>query len=351
MIGIEIFAGAGGMATGAIQAGVDVVLAIEKDPIAAQTYLANNKRTSVVVDDIKNINDIQFERKDESIVLFGGPPCQGYSFSNRKNRSINNSKNWLFKEFIRLIQLVSPDWVVIENVPGLKKMKKGFFLETICHDLYKLNYTPTFKILNAVDYGVPQIRERLFIVASKHGIAFDFPTEVTKNNPVTVFEALHDLPKLENGSLEHELKYKSKANSDYAKKMRGNRRIVTHNYVTKNSKIILDRYKYIKQGGNWKDIPSELMRNYKDHTRCHGGIYRRLHNSKPASIITNYRKSMMVHPSENRGLSVREAARLQSFPDSYSFCGSLDQKQQQVGNAVPPLLSEAVFNRIIEYTL
>lgn len=350
MIGIELFSGAGGMATGAVQAGIDVRMAVESNPYAAQTYMANHKGTTVVIDEIQNIKEFKFEKNDEEVILFGGPPCQGYSYSNRKTRTSENPKNWLFKEFIRSVEIVEPDWVVIENVPGLKKMDKGFFLKTICDDLHRLGYTPNFKILNSIDFGVPQKRERIFIVASKHGIAFDFPTGEFVDNPVTVAEAICDLPKLKNGSMEPKLKYKTTAVSDYAKLLRGNKRLSTQNYVTRSSEKIIDRYKYIKQGNNWKDIPNGLMTNYKDHTRCHSNIYRRLAEDEPSVIISNYRKSMIVHPIEDRGLSVREAARLQSFPDDYEFIGSLDQKQQQVGNAVPPLLAKAIFEKILDYS-
>lgn len=347
MIGIEIFSGPGGMGLGAKNAGIDVTLAVEKNAYAAQTYLANHKSTTVVVDDIQNINEFRYEKRGEQIVLFGGPPCQGYSKSNRKTRSSENPKNWLFLEFMRTINLVNPDWIVIENVPGLKGMDNGFFLEKICNDLHKLGYTPNFKILNSVNFGVPQKRDRIFIVASRDGIAFEFPIGNYMNNHVTVADALFDLPILENGTQEFSLRYKHKATSEYAKLMRGNLRNATQNYVSKNSDLVIQRYKHIKQGNNWNDIPLALMSNYKDHTRCHHGIYRRLKEDEPAFVIANYRKSMLIHPTENRGLSVREAARLQSFPDTYNFFGSLDQKQQQVGNAVPPLLAKAVFEKIM----
>lgn len=351
MIGIELFAGAGGMATGAVQAGIDVRIAIENDIYAAQTYLRNHKNTTVVIDEIQNIQQFDFERGAERVILFGGPPCQGYSYSNRKTRTKQNPSNWLFKEFIRSVDLIKPDWIVIENVPGLKKMNQGFFLKEICDELHRREYTPSFKILNAKDFGVPQSRERLFIVASKHGVVFDFPLGKFIDNPITVSEAISDLPSLQNGSIEPRLKYKAKALSAYAKKLKGQRKVVTQNYVTKNSITVTNRYKHIRQGSNWHDIPVELMNNYKDHTRCHSSIYRRLSENEPAVIISNYRKSMLIHPTEDRGLSVREAARLQSFPDSYEFVGSLDQIQQQVGNAVPPLLAKAIFEKIIEYTL
>ncbi len=351
MIGIEIFAGAGGMAQGAKEAGIDIKIAIENDPFAAQTYIRNHKSSTVVIDDIENIQHFDFERGNEEVILFGGPPCQGYSNSNRKTRNKINPKNWLFKEFIRSIELIKPDWIVIENVPGLKKMDKGYFLKEICDDLHRLSYTPNFRILNAKDFGVPQNRERLFIIASKNGVAFDFPVGDYVDKPVTVSEAITDLPKLESGSMLAKLKYKKAAESDYAKKMRQGKKVVSQNFVTRNSDVVLNRYAHIEQGNNWKDIPHELMGNYKDFTRCHSGIYRRLDETKPSVIIANYRKSMLIHPTENRGLSVREAARLQSFPDDYEFVGSLDQIQQQVGNAVPPLLAKEVFDKILEYSL
>lgn len=351
MIGIELFAGAGGMATGAKEAGINICIAVENDSYAAQTYMMNHKNTTVVIDDIENVTEFRFERKDETVVLFGGPPCQGYSYSNRKTRNTKNPKNWLFKEFIRCAKLILPDWIVMENVPGLKRMDSGFFLKTICDDLRDLGYTPNVKILNAVDFGVPQKRERLFIVASKNGIVFEFPEGSFVKKPVTVKDAIFDLPSLENGSIEEKLQYKTKALSKYAKLLRGNNKRVTQNYVSKNSDNVVKRYNYIKQGNNWKDIPKELMSNYKDYSRCHSSIYRRLNENNPSVIISNYRKSMIIHPTENRGLSVREAARLQSFPDSYEFSGSLDQKQQQVGNAVPPLLAKAIFSQLNNYVL
>jgi len=351
MIGIELFSGAGGMATGAHQAGIDIRIAVENDHYAAQTYLINHKTTTVIIDDIENIKKFRLEKKNDQVILFGGPPCQGFSYSNKKTRSKNNSKNWLFKELIRVIGLTKPDWIVIENVAGLKTMNKGYFLKTICEDLHKHGYTSNVKILNAADFGVPQKRERIFIVASKHGIAFEFPVGKFKDKHISVKEALFDLPKLINGSMTSKLKYSSEAKSNYAKKLRGNKKTVSQNYVTNSSPLIIERYKYVKQGNNWKDIPKKLMNNYKDYTRCHSNIYHRLSQNKPSVVISNYRKSMLIHPIENRGLSVREAARLQSFPDHYIFKGPLNQKQQQVGNAVPPLLAQAIFKKVLTYTI
>jgi len=346
MIGIEVFSGPGGMSLGATMAGIDVRIAVEKDAFAAETFAKNHKSTTVVVDDIKNINEFVFERNNEKVVLFGGPPCQGFSNSNQKTRSKDNPKNWLFEEFIRCAKLIKPDWVVIENVKGLVNMEKGYFLEKICKDLNSIGYTVNFKVLNAADFGVPQKRERIFIVGSLHGIAFDFPLP-THEKHISVSEAIFDLPKLSNGDLVETLGYRNYS-SDYSKEMRSGLRKARQNFVTKNSDLIIKRYSHIPQGGNWKNIPSELMSNYKDFTRCHHGIYRRLKENEPSVVIGNFRKNMLIHPNEDRGLSVREAARLQSFPDNYLFSGSLIRQQQQVGDAVPPLLAKALFNKIME---
>lgn len=348
MIGIEIFSGAGGMGLGASQAGVDIKIAVEKDKFAAQTYLYNHPKTTVVVNDISNISDFKFKRKREQVILFGGPPCQGYSNSNRKTRTSGNPKNWLFEEFIRSANLINPNWIVIENVPGLMNLENGFFLEKICNDLHAIGFTPNIKILNAANFGVPQKRERIFVVSSRNGVAFDFPIGSFTNKHISIEEAISDLPYLENGSMDDKLSYKHEPKSEFAKKMRGNLKTVSQNYVTRNSNLVLQRYAHIPQGGNWQNIPLELMGNYKDHTRCHHNIYRRLSANEPSPIIANYRKSMIIHPFENRGISLREAARLQSFPDDFIFCGPLIYKQQQVGDAVPPLLAKSIFEQIMK---
>lgn len=131
--------------------------------------------------------------------------------------------------------------------------------------------------------------------------------------------------------------------------MRRNSLEATQNQVSLNSELVLQRYSYIKQGGNWRQIPEELMSNYEDKTRCHSGIYKRLREDEPSVVISNYRKMMLIHPTQDRGLSVREAARLQSFPDDFYFEGPISHIQQQIGNAVPPLLAKAIFKQILSY--
>ena len=191
-------------------------------------------------------------------------------------------------------------------------------------------------------FGVPQVRSRFFLIASSKGISVDIPKPTT-HHPVTVRQAIGDLPSMPNGARQDYLPYSCKPRSDYAKSMRNDQEACNGHLVTKNAPQIIERYKHIPQGGNWQDIPEAFMDSYADRTRCHTGIYRRLHDDKPSVVLGNYRKNMLVHPWEKRGLSVREAARLQSFPDWYKFQGSIGFQQKQVGNAVPPQLAKSVF--------
>lgn len=348
MIGVEIFSGVGGMSLGAKLAGIDVKLAIEIDPEAALTFQHNHKKTRILITDIGLVPTIDVDIKEKPTILMGGPPCQGFSYSNQKNRDKTNDKNWLFLEFVRLTREWMPDWIVFENVSGITQTERGFFLERILFEFISLGYTLSYKILNAADYGVPQKRQRFFLVGSRHGIQYKFP-KPSEGNYLSVKDAIDDLPILSNGANEHSLPYRTPPKSEYAKMMRGNSRFALNNFVTRNNSLILDRYKHVPQGGNWENIPPELMRNYADFSRCHTGIYHRLDENQPSTVIGNYRKNMLIHPLQDRGLSVREAARLQSFPDWFEFKGCIGSQQQQVGNAVPPMLAKAVFDQLLKY--
>ncbi len=347
MIGIDLFAGAGGMSLGAAWAGVSVQYAVEKDSSASLTYKCNHKTTQVINCDIRDINGFEINNCNEPIVVFGGPPCQGFSASNRRTNNKENQQNWLYNEFLRIVFLLQPDWVIFENVVGFKEIEEGFFLKDVIYQLKEKGYTCSHMILNSEEYGVPQKRRRLFIIGSKRGKHIE-SVKGTQSKRISVEEAISDLPVISNGANEEVLFYSKPAQSSYARIMRGKKKKCSGNLVTKNSNIVLERYKYIHPGENWKAIPDKLMLNYSDKRRCHTGVYRRLQNDQPSVVIGNYRKNMLIHPVYDRGLSVREAARLQSFPDWYEFKGSIGQQQQQVGNAVPPLLAKAVFESILQ---
>jgi DNA (cytosine-5)-methyltransferase 1 len=341
-VGIDLFAGAGGMSQGAQMAGIDVALAVEIDKHAAATYARNHPTTQLIVSSVENVRRIDIPRNGKKTVLFGGPPCQGFSTSNQRTRNRQNPSNWLFKEFVRIARLWEPDWIIFENVRGIIETEGGLFRDSVIQDLCELNYTCSCGALCACDFGVPQMRSRFFLIASHHGVTAKMPTRLTQP-PITVREAIADLPSLPNGADIDYRPYPGLPESGYALSMRNGHPGCSGHLVTKNADHIVERYKHIPQGGNWESIPDAMMVNYADRTRCHTGIYRRLREDEPSVVLGNYRKNMLVHPWEHRGLSVREAARLQSFPDWYKFQGTIGFQQQQVGNAVPPLLAKAVF--------
>lgn len=347
MQAIDLFSGAGGMSIGASMSGIDVRYAVELDKHAAATFSYNHKNTTLLNQDIRTVSVSQLRslNKKQQKVIFGGPPCQGFSTSNQKNRDMNNANNWLYREYIRIVSEVRPDWIVFENVKGLVETERGFFLDEVLKGFKRLGYTTSHFILNSADFGVPQKRNRLFIIGSLHGIEIEKPKPVVKKHR-TVKDALSDLPDLENGDAPDIKEYSKVAQSSYAKSMRGRLKQSWNNVVTNNAPHILERYSHIPQGGNWEHIPKHLMQNYTDATRCHTGIYRRLKEDEPSVVIGNFRKNMLIHPWKNRGLSVREAARLQSIPDWFRFIGSIGFQQQQVGNLVPPSLAKAVFDII-----
>lgn len=347
MIGIDLFAGAGGMSLGAEMAGVVTKVAIEMHHAAFDTYRHNHPECTVLQMGVEHLQNLSIGIPSDDLVVFGGPPCQGFSTSNQRTRSADNKKNWMFQAFVAFVKRTKPAWVIFENVRGILETEGGLFARQIRKDLEQLGYRCEQGLLNASEFGVPQSRSRFFIIGRLNADPPPLPTGGIAPR-VSVEEALHDLPSLVNGASVDILPYAVEARSDYARRMRGDLMECTGHIVSRNAEPIVERYPYIPQGGNWEDIPEEMMASYKDRTRCHTGIYRRLDPAKPSVVIGNFRKNMLIHPHEHRGLSVREAARLQSFPDSFEFKGSIGLRQQQVGNAVPPLLAEAVFQTVVE---
>lgn len=346
LFAVDIFSGAGGLSLGAEMAGIKVQVAIEKNKSSALTFKKNHPNSMVLIEDIRNIDPMEVAPK-EPFILFGGPPCQGFSSSNTKSRNLDNPNNYLFHEFVRFVRNLKPKWFLFENVEGITSFDKGNTVKQIKTLFQELGYMTSEKILCASDYGVPQNRNRFIMVGNLMGIDFIFPEP--HKQKITVEQAFEDLPLLNNGDLIDKLPYGktiSKEN-EYARLMRSGLVHCCQNLVSKNKDYVIERYRYIKPGQNWKAIPEELMKNYKDRNKCHSGIYRRLDPNKPSVVISNYRKNMLIHPYQDRGLSVREAARLQSFPDNFYFEGSLVEIQQQIGNAVPPLLAMQIFMKII----
>jgi len=345
-IAIDVFSGAGGLSLGAINAGIEVALAVEKDEYSAETFKNNHPETRVINEDINDI-DIDSIQIKSPFILFGGPPCQGFSLSNTKTRNNENKNNHLFHKYFEWVENLKPSWFLFENVEGIVSYNKGKTIKEIQSLFEAIGYTVKKDVLTASNYGVPQDRNRFFMIGNNLDIDFSFPDKLDQK--VCVKDALNDLPNLKNGDSFDEKPYQLNNVSRYSKLMRGNSSQATQNYVSRNQDYVIERYSYINPGENWKAIPDHLMKNYSNKNNCHSGIYKRLDPDKPSVVISNYRKNMLIHPYEDRGLSVREAARLQSFPDNFKFSGTLMYIQQQIGNAVPPLMAEAIFKKILSY--
>ena len=349
---VDLFAGAGGLSQGFHDAGFTVVQAVDCDHNAMVTYAANHPTTDTICADIRKLDPATCLRRvglrpGEIDAVIGGPPCQGFSESNRRTRILANPRNHLYRDFLRFVEYIQPLWVVLENVGGLRTFEKGLIVDAITTSIRRLGYFAEWLVLDAAKYGVPQMRRRLFMVASRCPLAIPRMLE-QQTQPVTVRDAIADLPQLRNGASTDLLAYATEPQSRYQKAMReGDVNVVSGNLVTRNADYVLARYEYIPQGSNWTAIPRRLMGNYTNPKRCHTGIYHRLAWHQPSKVIGNFRKNMLVHPRDNRGLSVREAARLQGFPDSYCFHGSIGFRQQQVADAVPPLLGHAVASAVL----
>lgn len=356
---IDLFSGAGGFSEGFIQAGFHVLASVEFDLKVAETQKFNHARykkykTHVIVEDLRSsknvISRLQTLEIEKVDVIIGGPPCQGFSRLNLRSCNSHNPLNRLFYKFLNIANFFRPYIIVLENVADLARFENGRITDEIIRCFKEIGYKVEKTILNAVHFGVPQKRNRIFFIGTKDKCTVEFPEPLLSNPDefVKLNEAISDLPLLTNGASIDSLPYRFNSNlTDYQQRMRVKAvGFVRNNLVTRNNELVLKRYAHIPQGGNWKNIPESLMLNYKDKERCHQWIYRRLPLNEPSITITNFRKNMLIHPLENRGLSVRESARIQSFPDHFVFLGGIGSQQQQVANAVPPLLAKAVASKV-----
>lgn len=362
LLGIDLFAGAGGLSLGFEEASFKIVYALEKDKYAAETYRRNrNNGTLIEVANILEVKPSEVLRKlrlakgDLDVVL-GGPPCQGFSIANMRSRNNNNPANQLVFTFSSFVRHLMPKWFVMENVAGLNSFNDGEVKEHLLDVFRRSGYNANAVILDASCFGVPQKRKRIFVIGNRINKSLNFIHDLHTCGPssyVTVRDAMDDLPILSNGNLIDPMPYSKELRdtAEYQRAMRrSNNKTVFNNLVSRNNDLVVERYRHIEQGENWRALAikkPELLYNYGDLSKCHEWIYLRLRWDKPSVVISNYRKNMLIHPEQDRGLSVREAARLQSFPDQYVFCGPIGFQQQQVANAVPPLLGKSLATAIL----
>jgi DNA (cytosine-5)-methyltransferase 1 len=339
---IDLFCGCGGLSNGFQRAGFNILLGIDNDANALETFELNHKGAKSICGDISKItynDDIKQLIGNKTIdIIIGGPPCQGMSLSGF--RKLDDPRNKLYLSYIRLVKEIQPKAFVIENVPGLVQLFGGQIKDSIIENFQQLGYNVQYKILLASDYGVPQKRRRVIFVGVKRGV-FYYPK--TSKEVVTCKMALSDLPPLIDELGTEEQCYYTEPTNSYQKLMRQNSKKV-HNHIAANhSERVKEIISMVPSGGNYKDLPEEYR-----HTRNFHVAWTRFPDDKPAPTIdTGHRHHF--HYEYNRVPTVRECARIQSFPDDFIFLGNKTQQFRQVGNAVPPIMAEAIANSVKDY--
>lgn len=329
---IDLFCGCGGLSLGFERAGFKPVLAIDVWKDALTTYEFNNLEVKTLCADISMLNPLEIKRKydiSEVDVIIGGPPCQGFSIAGK--RIVEDKRNELYKSFVNFVRYFKPRAFVMENVPNILSMGDGIVRDSIIKDFEAIGYNVVYKVLLASDYGVPQNRRRAVFVGLKDGI-FSFPLP-TVNKTVCSKDALSDLPE---DTIEDGEAYIKPIQSDYQRLMRKNSSAIHNHQITDHTDKTIEIISMVPDGGNYKDLPNELK-----ETRRVNIAWTRLNSQKPSfTIDTGHRHHF--HYVYNRIPTVRESARLQSFPDDFIFKCSKTSQYKQVGNAVPPLMAEVI---------
>jgi len=337
---LDLFSGCGGLSLGLQQAGFNIKLAIDNWGDALETFKKNHKNSKILNANLATLNFSFVEKKflkDGIDIIVGGPPCQGFSISGK--RDPNDARNMLYMSFVKSVKYFKPKVFLMENVPNLASMNNGAIKNNIIKDFEKLGYNVFYKILLASDYGVPQNRKRLFIVGFKENILYNFPIPIKLTTKISTYEAIDDLPE---NSLIDGSAYPVNSVSEYQKKMRNKSNSIFNHQITKHSERTQRIISLVPDGGNYKDLPLEFQ-----NTRKVNIAWTRYNSKKPSfTIDTGHRHHF--HYSYNRVPTVRESARLQSFPDNFIFLKSKTSQYKQVGNAVPPLMSMHIGNSIKE---
>lgn len=383
--GIDLFAGAGGFSLGMKLAGLDITHAVEKDLWAAETYKANHQRTEVLCQDICSMNEDKIGSILDSTkvdFIIGGPPCQGFSVASSRRHS-NDPRNSLFRYFLDWVKILRPKIFAIENVKGIlnRKILNGEnATDIIKYEIRDLGYSMEIWVVNAVNYGVPQKRERVFIIGHVGDLALKVPEATHSMEPneiglepcITVWDAISDLSTSIAKEDGETIEYKEKPQSPYQNWARLNSQGVSNHVSMKHTSRMIQRFESLRNGSNLESLSPEIaVRKRSKPNEVSSSIfnmnYRILEENEPSYTIPASFYSSFIHPRNNRNITAREAARLQSFPDSYIFKGRrtmissslLKRKNQgsedylsqycQIGNAVPPLLGAAVGKEIRYY--
>ena len=393
---IDLFAAPGGLSLGFEMAGFRLVAAVDMDQKGMMTYSYNFPDSKAIVADIRKLESRELMKRagislGDVDVIVGGPPCQGFStigrvkiaslvregvwnLKNHHPRFIDDPRNVLYKEFVRIVRDLQPAVFVMENVPGMMSYRNGEIVKEIIEDFGRIGYRTEAQVLNAVRFGVPQVRKRIFFIGTRirdlpiiwpqptHGEPAD--TQISLEHfmenrtplkpPITVWEAIGDLPDPvpgRPGLADVRLDYDREPFSDYQRWARRGSNGV-HNHITRqHSKRDVRVFSMMKEGQWWKDLPPEIKKLYGYRDDIFHDKMKRLRRDRPSwTVVAHLYKDgyMYIHPTQPRSITVREAARLQSFPDRFIFRGSRTDQFKQVGNAVPPLLARAVAEAVRE---
>ncbi len=339
---IDLFSGCGGFSEGFIQAGFSSDIAIDIHPPSLKTLQFNHPSTTTICGDIKKVSSklikSNFTLVKRPTVITAGVPCQGFSLSNRKRHS-EDKRNYLFKEFIRITKIINPDAVVLENVSGLASTGNGKFKRAIADSIENLGFEVYFKLLDASDYGVPQKRRRIFFVGIKKNKEWLFPSAthgLGLKKYVSVGDAiLGDLPALH--SDQEKKTYSSKPNNKYQQYLRKKSNILNNHKSPNHPEETIEKIRSTKPG-------EPMYQKFKQRIRLNKN------NLSPTQICGGIRPQFQFgHPTQARGLTIRERARIQSFPDNFIFHGGIVQGRVQTGNAVPPLLAKEIAIQLINH--
>ncbi len=337
---IDLFAGVGGLSLGFEKAGFDVVLANEYDESIAEAYKLNHQSTHMIVGDITKLSlEETFSPYCGKIdVVIGGPPCQGFSQKGQR-KTIHDERNFLFKYYVMVVDLVRPRYFVMENVPNLLTAEGGFFKKEIVELFNSMGYSLNAGVLNAADYGVPQNRKRAVIIGKRDGSAPQLPKPSDKRT--TIWDAIEDLAFLESGEGAESQEYRLPPQSSYARQLRGESTVLHNHVATRHSDIALERLRMIPPNSGKEMLPKEHLTK-----SIYSGTWTRMGKDEVSVTITTRfdtpSSGKFTHPYLDRAITVREAARIQSFPDDFVFTGNKGSQMRQVGNAVPPLLAQAI---------
>ncbi|WP_443743214.1 DNA cytosine methyltransferase [Sutterella sp.] len=344
---IDLFSGCGGLSLGFQQAGFHVALGIDNDAAALETFRRNHKDSvgaSVDLFDAAAMDRIEELLEGQKVdVIVAGPPCQGFSLTGP--RKFDDPRNKLYLRVFDAVRRFKPQGFVIENVRGMASLYGGQVKDEIIRRFTELGYNVVWKVVCAADYGVPQLRHRLIFVGIRRDLGtFEFPkAKLTPDHYIGCRDAIGDLPtRVDDLGAEMD-SYQEAPFSDYQKLMRGNAVVLANHVGTKHTEHVKNVISMVPPGGNYKDLPPGVGDSRKFHV-----AWTRYHPDRPSNTIdTGHRNHF--HYALNRVPTIREFARLQSFPDDFVFTGTKTQQNRQVGNAVPPLLGQAIAEQLSKY--